>query len=310
MIQLSKIDSHSPHKIGLLFAILGAILYGIYPPAARAVYQDGANAALVIIFMTFARGLSMALFCLRSRLPMFQTHDDCKQALIGGAFQACTTGSIFLSLLYIPGPLTIMIVFMHTLMLLFFMAARGEIKLNAVNISTTIVALLGLTLVLDVWQPQPGSHWIGMGLAFFAAIMCVGRQHAYGAQTATRNPIVVGAENFLVAAAITCVALFFEMPRLPQTLTGLFYLIVTCASVVLATFSMFFGIAILGAFQYSLMAKLEPLFTSLFSVLFLKEILSLSQYFGMALLIGSLAAYQLLSRGNKALKESALPAPE
>jgi drug/metabolite transporter (DMT)-like permease len=199
-----------------------------------------------------------------------------------------------LSLLYIPGPLAIIIVFTHTLMLLFFMAWRGEIKLDVLNIMTTISALFGLTLVLDIWHLQSKTHWIGMGLAFITALSAVSRFYVYGKQTRERHPIVVGAENFLVAAILTLLVLLFQTPKLPSSMSGYAFVIVSCASIAFANFCMFYAISILGSFQYSLMAKLEPIFTSLFSVLLLKEILGLHQYFGIGLVVGSLAGYQFL----------------
>ena len=48
------------------------------------------------------------------------------------------------------------------------------------------------------------------------------------------------------------------------------------------------------------MAKLEPIFTSLFSVWMLNEILSVHQYFGIVLVVSSLAVYQILRRAKKA----------
>jgi drug/metabolite transporter (DMT)-like permease len=66
---------------------------------------------------------------------------------------------------------------------------------------------------------------------------------------------------------------------------------------------MFYGIAALGAFQYSLMAKLEPIFTALFSVIVLNQVLGFYQYLGIVLVVGSLSAYQLLQK-----KQQVVPA--
>jgi len=83
-------------------------------------------------------------------------------------------------------------------------------------------------------------------------------------------------------------ALFFQMPRLPATLTGDAYVLLSCLSFTFGTFFMFWGISLLGSFQYSLMCKIEPIFTSIFSVLLLNEVLSAHQYGGIALVLASL----------------------
>jgi drug/metabolite transporter (DMT)-like permease len=59
-----------------------------------------------------------------------------------------------------------------------------------------------------------------------------------------------------------------------------------------ATIVMFYAIRLLGSFQYSLMVKAEPVFTALLSALLAGEILTVSQYLGMALVIVSLIGYQ------------------
>ncbi|MFA4994735.1 MAG: DMT family transporter [Bdellovibrionales bacterium] len=299
MTALARVLKKHPHRAGLVFAILAAITFGVYPPVVRALYADGGNAIFMVLGATWARALSMALYCILTHAPLFRTREDKKQALIGGAFQTCSVFSVMLALFYLPGPIVIIIIFSHTIMLLFFMAWRGEIKLNSVNIATTILALLGLTLVLDLWHAQPAANWIGMAFAFITALVAVGRLYVYGKQTQKRKPIVVGAENFLVAAVLTLPALFFQTPHLPATLMGDVYALAGCLSVIFGSFFMFWGIGLLGSFQYSLMCKVEPIFTSIFSVILLNEILSVHQYVGIALTVGSLVAYQLLCRAKE-----------
>ncbi|MDD4617267.1 MAG: DMT family transporter [Alphaproteobacteria bacterium] len=284
---------NNPQGTGLVVAFFACIVYGVYPAASRAFYADGGNAVGMAVTSACLRGLCLAAWCLFRHIPMFRTAEDRKQALIGGFFQACSNLGIFFALLYIPGPLVIIIVFTHTLMLLFFMAWRGEIKLDVLNISSTVIALVGLTLVLDLWRTQPKGNWIGIGFALISAFATVSRLYVYGKQTQTRNALAVGAENFLFAAGFVALSAFFEPPALATTVTGNIHLALSCLSLVAGTFLMFIGIAKLGAFQYSLMCKMEPIFTSIFSVLLLGEVLSAHQYVGIALVLGSLAAYQI-----------------
>ncbi len=300
---LSLFVKNHPRKTGVITAILASAVFGLYPATSRAVYADGGNAAAVILATAWARGLGLALYCLFARQRIFQTREDNKQAVIGGFFQACSNLGIFLALLYIPGPLVIIIVFTHTLMLLFYMAWRGEIKLDFLNIATTIVALLGLSFVLDIWHVQAKAHWIGMGLAFISALATVSRLYVYGHQTQVRPPIAVGAENLLVAAFLLLAVALFQAPHFPDTFMGNVYVAESCLSLTLGSFLMFWGISLLGSFQYSLMCKIEPVFTALFSVFLLNEVLGLYQYIGMALVLGSLAAYQIVCQKRRAKED-------
>jgi drug/metabolite transporter (DMT)-like permease len=62
---------------------------------------------------------------------------------------------------------------------------------------------------------------------------------------------------------------------------------------------MFFGLALIGSFRWSLFSKVEPIFTSLFAVWFIHEHLSPHQYFGIAIVIGSLITFSLFEQWAK-----------
>lgn len=281
---------------GIIIAILSAISFGLYPPAARAVYADGGNAAFMMIATTIARALVMYAFCLFTAKKLFMHRHEITASATGGLFQAISVFGIFGALAFVPGPVMIIIVFSHTLMLLFYMAWRGEAKLNVLTVLTTLAALLGLSFVLDLWYQDIVYDWRGMALAFMAAVATVTRVYVFGKQTKIKNPAVVGAENFIFAALFILPVAFFSWPQLPETFTGYFYTLLACLSLAGGTFGMFYGIAKLGAFKFSLFLKLEPVFTTLFSIVLLGELLTLPQYMGMALVMGSLIAYQVLEK--------------
>jgi drug/metabolite transporter (DMT)-like permease len=293
MKRIEKIFAPGSASRGIAIAVAAAAIYGAHAPAERGVYAEGGNVALVLIVTTWMRALIMLLYCAAARKPLFPTREDFKQAFIGGTFQALSAFCIFSALLYLPGPIVIIILFSYALMLLLFTAWRGEIKLDAVTVGTTVAALGGLSFVIDLWHSQPAGNWIGIGLAFLAALAAMSRMYVYGRQMKTRNPAAVGAENFLVAAPLTTLILLFEPVHWPVSSAGYTWLGVASASLALGTFCMFYGIGLLGAFRYSLFGKLEPVFTSLFSVWFLGEILKPQQYLGIGIVIGSLVLYQI-----------------
>lgn len=284
--------------LGILIAIFSAIAYGVYPPAARAVYAHGGDAVFVILTTTWARALLMAGFCFFTHKPLFASQTDTKTGAIGGIFQAISSIGILASLLYLPGPLMIAIIFTHTLMQLFFMAWRKEVKLDTATVISTIMALIGLTIVLDIWHPQQ-VHWLGVGLAFMAAVATMSRMYVYGKLTRTRNAAIVGAEAFIFTGIFLSFIVFFKTPVPPVSLEGYLWTGLACISIALGTFGMFYGIALIGAFQFSMVLKLEPIFNSLFSVLFIGEVLQWRQYVGVGVVVASLAAYQVIISRQK-----------
>jgi drug/metabolite transporter (DMT)-like permease len=264
----------------------------------RAVYADGGNIVFMVVLATGTRALTLTLYCVFKKKRLFRTREDTRQGIIGGLFQAFSISAFSAALLFMSGPLVITVLFTHTLMLLFFLMWKGEIKFSVLTLATTASALGGLSLVLDVWHKQSNASLWGIGIALLAAVATVFRLYVYGRQTRERNPAVVGAENFLTAAGFTLLLFFFQAPHAPLSLQGWGWALSAAAAASLATFAMFYGISLIGSFQWSLFAKLEPLFTSLFSVWFIHEVLKPYQYAGIAIVVSSLVLYQVANRSR------------
>lgn len=298
-------DHARQQRLGLIITLGAAVAFGIWPPAARAVYADGGNAVLVALTSMWMRAIAMGGFCLITDRRMFKNRADTWQGIIGGIFQALAVISLYKSTEYLPGPVAIIINFSHTIMLLFFMAWRGEIKLNKITVYSTLSALIGLSFVVDLWHPQPGTTWIGIAYAFFGALTTVSRLYVFGRQTQERHPIIVGAESFITAAFLLLPIMAFQMPSFPQHAAGWGFLLLGSTASILGTFGMFYGISLLGSFRYSLFLKLEPVFTALFSVWFIHEFLKPQQYVGMVMVLASLVTYQILEQRKKAMQQLA-----
>lgn len=289
---------------GIAIAIASAAIFGIWPPCLRGVYQDGGNATFTIIVMTWVRALSMAAFCAVTERKLFSTRKETREAFVGGIYQAVSLISAFVALQYIPGPLAIIIMLSHSFMLLLFLAARKEITLDIVTLVSTMSALGGLGLVLDIANQKSFNDVLGIGLAFLSAIAMLSRTYVYGKQTLERHPIVVGAENFLFAAAFCLPIVAYDFPHGPASTQGYMLMALGSIASTIGMFGMFYGISLLGAFRWSLFLKLEPIFTSLFSALLIGETLKLSQYLGVGIVIASLVAYQVADSRKKARIEA------
>jgi drug/metabolite transporter (DMT)-like permease len=287
---------------GTIIAIACALIFGIYPSCMRIVYDDGGSVVLVIIVTTWARALLLGGYCLARRKPLYSTPQARKLALSGGVLQAISIIGLTASLKYLPGPVALIILFTHTLMLLFFMAWRGKAQLNRWTLGTTVAALLGLAMVLDVFHAHSGGQVFGMALAFAAALATASRLYAFGEQTRTRNPAVVGAETFITAGVLVSFMALFETPHLPLHVSSYTYLAIASASQAFGTFGMFYSIALIGAFRYSLLLKLDPVFGAVFWFLILGQVLKPVQYTGMVVVLGSLATYQIMAH-RKAKRE-------
>lgn len=284
---------------GMFIAVISAVIFGLYHPAAKLAYADGANATFMILATTFCRAISLCIYCLIKGQPILPAAGKFGSVFTGGFFQALSIFGIIASLVFLPGPVMIIIIFSHTIMLLFYLAYRREIQLTPITVCSTLSALLGLSFVLDVWSQDSNLSLIGILLAFTGAVATMSRLYIFGKLTLELPPAVVGAQTFTMAFIFTLLIVFFEKPVAPETSEGFLWSLICCASLSTGTFGMFFGISLLGSFRWSLFTKCEPIFTALFSVILLHEVLQFSQYFGMLLVLLSLVSYQVLENRTK-----------
>ena len=80
---------------------------------------------------------------------------------------------------------------------------------------------------------------------------------------------------------------------------GYVWLALAAVSITLGSFGMFYAVSLIGSFRYSLFMKLEPVFTALFSIALVNEVLKPQQYIGMGIVISSLVIYQLSEQRRK-----------
>lgn len=284
-------------QLGLTVTIAAAIVFGLYPACMQLAYRDGANSTFVVLFSTLARALLLAIFAALRGHSLLPTGTQARAYISGGFFQAVSIGGILASLQYIPGPVTIVILFTHTLLLLFYLAIVGERKLTPASLISASLALLGISLVVDIWSTSTTSlSGVGISLAALASVATASRLYVFGRQVVDTNPALVGARIFTVTFLFTLMLLFIEVPAAPDSTTGLLFFLLGSASLVLGTFGMFYGIWLLGSFKFSLFVKFEPIFTALFSFLLLGEALRPIQYIGIGVVVVSLVGYQLYEK--------------
>ena len=286
--------SISKEKLGLYFAILSAILYGLYPAAFKEVYAAGGNLALISITSIWLRALFLTGTCTKKGLRLFATGGNIRNSLLSGLLQALALLAQYASIKFLPPPIAIILLYTHTLMLLFFMAWKGEAKLDRLTVITTATALLGLSFVLDVYNVHDKTSLPGIALGFFGAACTVGTLYMVGKQSKTRDPLIVSAETWLVAAIFVSMICFVQLPVLPHDPSAYAWLSLGCSCLIICVFLRAYGIAFLGTFRWSLYLKLDPVFTALFSALLIGDYLKPSQYGGIALVLISLATFQIV----------------
>ena len=283
--------------IGILICVISAVIFGLYPPASRGAYQDGANITFVILVTTFCRFAGLYALAFMKKKKIFQDFHEYKTSLYAGIFQALSIIGILGGAFFMPGAVVIIIMFSYSLMLLFFSAWRKEMKLNIANITSTLTALLGLGMVLNIGSDGFSYPLIGIALAFMAAVATFARTYIFGQQSKkARHPLVTGTETFAVASFLLLLLLFWELPEIPQSSFGGLMTATAALSLTLGSFGMFYGISYLGSYKFSMIMKLEPIFTTLFGIVLIGDVLAIPQYAGIVLVLASLISLQLFDR--------------
>ena len=290
--------SESLAQGGLVLAVFSALIYGLCPAPARAVYADGANAVFVVLVAIAVRALAMGAYCSYMKFRLFAPGTNWRRTLVSGFCQALSVTGTMSSLLYLESAVTWIILFSHPLLILLIQSWREKKKMSPMTLALTVTAFIGLTFVLDVWNTQSELSWIGVGLASMGGVSTAARTYIYGKQVQTVSPFVVGAENYSVALCFLVFLLLWKMPVPPQTLQGFGWLLVTLSSMIIGSFCTFVGIAKMGSFHWSLLSKMELISVTLLSTVFFGEHLLAIQYVGIAIVLGALLLYQQLERGK------------
>lgn len=287
-----------------LLILMVALSFGFFPPAIRGAYADGANTTFIILLTTFMRAATMTGFCLLTRKKLLANRAELLTAASSGFIQAISIISILSSLLYLPGPVTIVLLFTSTLFLMGYMWLKNEIKIQPWMISTTILCILGITFVVDIWHTKTPDELTGFVLVAIAILATTARMYIFGKLTQRQNPAVVGAETFIFALLFLLPLALYQTPMAPHSYTGYGWALLSGISLSLGGFLMFYAISKVGAFHFSLYNKMEPVFTAIFSALLIGEILNWYQYFGMAIIIISLTSYQIWNHRKHNLEKT------
>lgn len=283
------------HKYGVIVAFITAMIFGLHPSASRAAYADGANIPFVLLLTTFIRTIFLSGVCYGTGNKLLADKGHRRWSALAGLFQALAMFGIIGGVSYLPGPLIIISLYTCPLFLLLFLVFKGEERFTMIALAAIVLVLSGASMVLEVWNITSGSNAIGLAFAVLGIGATVGRMYIYGQQVKIRNPMVVGAEAMGIAFLLLISLVFWQIPIPPQTVEGWGWVLASSMSLSLGSIGMLYGIALCGTFRWSILNKMEVIFTALFAVLLLGEGLSLIQYAGMAIVIGSLVTYQLIS---------------
>ncbi|MGC8475457.1 MAG: DMT family transporter [Acetobacteraceae bacterium] len=273
--------------------ITAAVSFGCSDVLGKIVFGDGA-APLTVSAVRGLLGLAMLAGWLRVGVPP-RAHDR-RQLLVSlglGLLFAANVYGVLKAIQLVPVPIAILSYFVYPLLTGIIGAALGIERLGAAGAAAALVAFAGLALMIGA-APE-GLAPLGIAVAFGAALcrvtmLLVTRARLTGADPRLTSWYSLMAAT-LVLLAVAGASDTWELPH--HRLGWAAFLGVAVASTV-STLGLFASTARIGAFRTALVMNLEPVVSTVLSILVLGEAISGLQAVGAAVMVAALVAFQLV----------------
>ena len=280
-------------RLAALFpGIVGAVSFSAADILGKVVFNDGMD---VLSFVT-TRGALTALFFwfwLRGSPPA-RRHTRREQLVsltLGVLFAAnvfCLLGAIKL----LPLSIAILTYFTYPLLTGLAGAATGIDRVGWRGVTAALVAFAGLAMMLDARLGEVPLLGIAGALAasgMRVASMLVTRASLHGSDSRLNTWYSLAPSAVIFVAA----SLIMRNWSPPESIGGWMAFVGMSVTSTISVLTIFISITRVGPFRTALIMNLEPLITTLGSVLLLGEVLRPAQAIGGALMLAALCAFQL-----------------
>lgn len=291
--------ARSERRIGIALILTSAIAFAIGPIGAKIALDNGSN-ILTVVTLRGAIGAAVLSLLLVSFRQSFRIGRVALRwtALCSG-FSALMVYGIIGSVATIPVSVTILIFFVHPIVIAAIIHFRGGDRLTGGKLLLAFAALAGLALALapsfDTLDPK------GIALAALAAVTVCGailagaRAQQYA--TSTQVNVYVTALGAVLFALITSV---LDDWSLPGNALGWLGAAGAGVGIAIGLLTFFASFRYLGPVRATMLSNVEPLLTILLAALILGQWLSATQMMGAAIMIGAIVLFEAAGRHDRA----------
>ncbi len=272
--------------------ITAAISFGFADVLGKIVFADGA-APLTVSAVRGAIGVGLLAGWLRLRPPA-RPHDRAQRwmSILLGVIYAANIYGVLKAIQLVPVPIAILSYFVYPLLTGIVGAVLGIEALGWAGGLAALAAFAGLALMIGA---APGALApAGIAIAIGAALCRVVMLLLTRTKLAGADPLLTSwysmAASAVVLLAVAGGSDTWVMPA--STLGWSAFAGITVASAV-STLGLFASAARIGAFRTALVMNLEPVVSTLLSIVVLGETITPVQSLGAAVMVAALVAFQL-----------------
>ncbi len=295
---------------GIGFVLLSAVLLATAPNAAKIAYQEGANPQAVISIRTLLGVVLLAAYLFARNQWPEQMWKTIRHSPFSGLTFLLGSVGFMGAVAFIDVSLTVMIFYLHTFLVAVVGHFRGDVNLDVRLVSLIFLALGGLGLVLGVTLETLNPTGvilsvIGMAGAAFMIVLVADQAQSVGPISANFIMSVWALVYLLIAIVVGPMLGLFDNIVFPQTLFGWVCVLAAGATVTLGFVTFFIGARLIGTTRAVMLSIFEPIFAILLAIIFIQEWLSLTQWVGAIIIVGSLYLFEIISSANSRTEESA-----